>query len=187
VGTLVEAGRTIHTFESPAVSVRALGHIGEWCTCPHAGTRVRAETDPVPPHERSAPPAAESALVASLELHEASVWSRCFAAAASLPGDPLGQSGLQLVGDGRLISTGALLVDGPLGRVGCAATHPRHRGKSLREEINRVRPAEARRLGARMVHVEIDARYSNSAKLPFARLYDRRFYTSVTADESDST
>jgi hypothetical protein len=278
------------------------------------------------PHGWSARPAAESALVASLELHEASVWSRCFGAAANLPGDPLGvvlqpsrgrpplnllaavdsyeinrligsgvgeqatpelirstidfyrahgmkrfrvelaptarpaalptwleQSGLQLVGDattkmvrdtsdvrpaqidvhvreldlndrdavgelnalawdaateehsiswfgatvgapgfrhygviesGRLISTGALLVDGPLGWVGFAATHPRHRGRSLREEINQVRLAEARRLGARMVHVEIDARYSNSAKLPFDRLYDRRFYASVTADES---
>lgn len=85
--------------------------------------------------------------------------------------------------DGRLISTGALVVDEPIGWVGFAATHPRHRGRGLREEINRVRLSEAQRLGCDMVHVEIDSRYSGSAKLPFDQLYDRPFYASVPEDE----
>jgi GNAT superfamily N-acetyltransferase len=86
----------------------------------------------------------------------------------------------------RLISTGALVADGPIGWVGFAATHPRHRGQGLRQQINQVRLAEARRLGCRLVHVEIDGQYSSSAKLPFARLYDRCFYASVPEGGSPS-
>ena len=78
----------------------------------------------------------------------------------------------------RLVSTGALFATPPMAWVGFAATHPRSRERGFRQAVNSVRLAEARRLGCRTVHVEIDSRYSSSPKLPFQRLYDRPFYLS---------
>ncbi len=96
-------------------------------------------------------------------------------------GATVGASGFHHYGifDGeRLVSTGALFATPPMGWVGFAATHPRYRERGFRQAVNAVRLAEARRLGCRTVHVEIDSRYSSSLRLPFQRLYDRPFYLS---------
>ena len=96
-------------------------------------------------------------------------------------GSTVGEQGFRHYGifdQDRLISVGALAVRGTVGWVGFAASHPRYRGKGLRQKINEVRLAEARSLGCEVVHVEIEERYSQSAKLPFQRLYDRPSYSS---------
>jgi hypothetical protein len=78
----------------------------------------------------------------------------------------------------RLVSVQALSVAGELGWVGFAATHPRYRGRFGRD-INIVLLADARDLGCRIVHTEVETRYASTKKSFLERLYDRTLYSSV--------
>jgi hypothetical protein len=79
---------------------------------------------------------------------------------------------------GRLVSVQALSVSGELGWVGFAATHPRYRGRFGRA-INVVLLGDARALGCRFVHTEVETRYAATKKSLLERLYDRTLYSSV--------
>lgn len=78
----------------------------------------------------------------------------------------------------RLVSVQALSIAGELGWVGFAAAHPRYRGRFGRA-INLVLLADARDLGCRFVHTEVETRYASTKKSLLERFYDRTLYSSA--------
>ena len=68
--------------------------------------------------------------------------------------------------DHRLVSTGAMAVDGDLVWIGFDATHPRYQSRLFRQSLTRRRLADARASGCRLIHAEA----RTEALTPRARL-----------------
>jgi hypothetical protein len=72
-----------------------------------------------------------------------------------------------VVGD-RLVSTGALAVEGDLAWIGFDATNPRYQSRLLRRSLTRRRMEDAREAGCHVIHAEA----RTDALTPRARLLD---------------
>jgi hypothetical protein len=81
-------------------------------------------------------------------------------------GATVGSAGVRHYGvfDGdRLVATGALFIGDRLGWLGFDATHPRYRGRKLRQAISSVRMVDAAAVGCEVVHAESAVRPSRRA------------------------
>ena len=100
--------------------------------------------------------------------------------AATWFGATVGVEGFRHYGifDGdRLVSVGVMVVKGELAWLGFGATHLRYQDRGLRAASLALRLAHARDLGCRVVHAEVQTRYSTSPKLPFEPFYERQLYS----------
>jgi len=79
----------------------------------------------------------------------------------------------------RLVSVLALAVRDAIGWTGFAATHPRYRGHRLSRAVSHPALTDARALGCRIVHSEVDSRYQLSRERSWDTLYERPFYSPV--------
>ena len=79
----------------------------------------------------------------------------------------------------RLVSVQALAVTDGLGWTGFAATHPRYRGHRLSRAVSHLALRDARELGCRFVHSELDTRYQLSRERSWETLYVRTLYSPV--------
>jgi hypothetical protein len=77
----------------------------------------------------------------------------------------------------RLMSVGVMAVKGELAWLGFGATDLHYRDRGLRAASLALRLAHARDLGCRVVHAEVQTRYSTSSKLPFEPFYERQLYS----------
>lgn len=78
--------------------------------------------------------------------------------------------------DGRLVCTGAMVVDGELAWIGFDATHPRHQARHLRRALTARRIADARAAGCSVIHAEGRTdRLSDRARM-LDTLYVRTIY-----------
>ncbi len=83
----------------------------------------------------------------------------------------------------RLVATGALFIGEGLGWLGFDATHPRYRGRRLRQAISSVRMVDAASEGCSIVHVESAVAPSQRAlRDSWQLLYERQNYSSVHVD-----
>ncbi len=80
---------------------------------------------------------------------------------------------------GSLVSVLALAVSDAIGWTGFAATHPRYRGHRLSRAVSHLALSDARDIGCRIVHSEMDSRYQLSRERSWETLYDRTFYSPV--------
>ncbi len=81
-----------------------------------------------------------------------------------------------IVVDDRLVSTGALVLDGELAWIGFDATHPRHQSRLLRRSLTLRRMEDARDSGCRLVHAEARTEALTSRARLLRTLYLRRIY-----------
>ncbi len=102
----------------------------------------------------------------------------------------VGQDGFHHYGafvDDRLVSCGALVVDGDLAWIGFDATHPRYALLGLRRSLTVRRLADARSTGCRYAHAETRLGFGKSRESLFDTLYVRRVFTHGGRSHDDST
>jgi len=91
----------------------------------------------------------------------------------------VGQAGFVHYGafvDDKLISTGALAINGQLAWIGFDATHPRHRSRQFRRSLTIRRLADARAAGCTILHAEGSTDRLSDRSRVLDTLYIRRFF-----------
>jgi hypothetical protein len=82
--------------------------------------------------------------------------------------------------DGRLLCTGAMVIDGQLAWIGFDATHPRHQSRQLRRALTARRIVDARAAGCAIIHAEARTDRLTGRSRVLDTLYVRTLYAPTT-------